>query len=72
MCLFSPQANVICIVYSVNNKKSIEKVSLSFFCAQCCPSDNHGSLSGVGEVDAGAGKNLLVLMRVALITFSLR
>lgn len=28
--LFS-QANVICIVYSVNNKKSIEKVSILFF-----------------------------------------
>uniref|UniRef100_A0A671X1I4 Mitochondrial Rho GTPase n=1 Tax=Sparus aurata TaxID=8175 RepID=A0A671X1I4_SPAAU len=34
ICLFSPlQANVICIVYSVNNKKSIEKVSVIYICA---------------------------------------
>ena len=30
--LLPQQANVICIVYAVNNKKSIEKVSKSFPC----------------------------------------
>uniref|UniRef100_A0A674NTN3 Mitochondrial Rho GTPase n=1 Tax=Takifugu rubripes TaxID=31033 RepID=A0A674NTN3_TAKRU len=29
------KANVICIVYSVNNKKSIEKVSMSSLCIHC-------------------------------------
>lgn len=32
---FFLQANVICIVYSVNNKKSIEKVSMFSLCLHC-------------------------------------